>query len=168
MAAPRDSVDDFLDHALQVFPTLDAEVEAVVDRVAHLRTYFDRLTESRAKRYELNRGEFKVLLKLRQVVGEQLSPGALADTCLLSTGAMTNRIDRLEAEGLVVRERHPQDRRGVIVRLTERGRTLTDEAVADIAREEQRIVRTLSPAEQRRLNDLLRKLMLTFESEPGA
>jgi DNA-binding MarR family transcriptional regulator len=164
MPAPRDSVDDFIDHALKVFPTLDPQVEAVVDRVAHLRKYFDRLTTSHAKGFGLNHGEFKVLLKLRQVPGEQLSPGALADTLVLSTGAMTNRIDRLEAEGLVAREPHPHDRRGVIVRLTDRGREVTDRAVAEIAHEEQRAVGVLTAPEQRRLNDLLRKLMLAFES----
>jgi DNA-binding MarR family transcriptional regulator len=164
MARPRDSVDDFLDRALEVFPTLDPEVEAVVDRVAHLGTYFDRLAGSHAKRFGLNRGEFKVLVRLRQVPGEALSPGALADMLVLSTGAVTNRIDRLEAEGFVARERHPSDRRGVIVRLTGRGRTVTDRAVEEIAREEQRVLGGLTASEQRRLNDLLRTLMLAFET----
>jgi DNA-binding MarR family transcriptional regulator len=168
MARARDSVDDFLDRALEVFPTLEPEVEAAVDRVAHLRTYFDRLAGSHTKRFGLNHGEFKVLVKLRQVPGEELSPGALAATLVLSTGAVTNRIDRLEAEGLVARERHPSDRRGVIVRLTDRGRTVTDRAVEEIAQEEQRVLGVLTAAEQRRLNDLLRKLMLTFETGPEA
>jgi DNA-binding MarR family transcriptional regulator len=159
----RDSIDDFLERALEVFPTLDPEVEAAVDRISHLNKHLKKMSEAGASRFGLNHGEFKVVLKLRQVAGEALSPGALAEMLALSTGAMTNRIDRLEEAGYIVRERDASDRRGVVVRLTDAGREAADQAVAAIAAEERRVVSALSPAEQRRLNDLLRKLMLAFE-----
>ena len=167
-ATPRDAVDEFLEHALQVFPTLDPEVEAAVDRIAHLDKRLKRLTETGASRFGLNYGEFKVVVKLRQVAGEALSPGALADVLALSTGAMTNRLDRLEEAGFVARERDPDDRRGVVVRLTDAGRSAADGAVAEIAAGEQRWLSALTPKEKRSLNDLLRTLMLASEEHPSA
>ena len=166
-ATPRDAVDEFLEHALQVFPTLDPEVEAAVDRIAHLDKRLKRLTETGASRFGLNYGEFKVVVKLRQVAGEALSPGALADMLALSTGAMTNRLDRLEEAGFVARERDPDDRRGVVVRLTGAGRSAADGAVAEIAAGEQRWLSALTPKEKRSLNDLLRTLMLASEEHPS-
>jgi|SoimicmetaTmtHPA_FD_contig_31_8016523_length_893_multi_2_in_0_out_0_1 DNA-binding MarR family transcriptional regulator len=159
----RDSIDAFLERALEVFPDLDPQVEAIVDRVWHLHKHLDRLSDAGARRFELHRGEFKVLLKLRQVLGERLSPGDLSELLALSSGAMTNRLDRLEEAGLVVRERDPKDRRGVSVAITDRGRAVTDDAVREIAKEEQRALGTLSSAEQAKLNDLLRKVILGFE-----
>jgi DNA-binding MarR family transcriptional regulator len=167
-STPRDTVDEFLEHALQVFPTLDPEVEAAVDRIAHLDKRLKRLTESGASRFGLNYGEFKVVVKLRQVAGEALSPGTLADVLALSTGAMTNRLDRLEEAGFVARERDPDDRRGVVVRLTDAGRTAVDGAVAEIAAGEQRLLSALKPGEQRTLNALLRTLMLASEERTSA
>ena len=166
-ATPRDTVDEFLEHALQVFPTLDPEVEAAVDRIAHLDKRLKRLTEAGASRFGLNYGEFKVVVKLRQVAGEALSPGALADMLALSTGAMTYRLDRLEEAGFVARERDPDDRRGVVVRLTDAGRSAADGAVAEIAAGEQRWLSALTPKEKRSLNDLLRTLMLASEEGPS-
>jgi len=154
-----------IEHALQVFPTLDPEVEAAVDRIAHLDKRLKRMTETEASRFGLNYGEFKVVVKLRQVAGEALSPGALADMLALSTGAMTNRLDRLEDAGLVARERDPDDRRGVVVRLTDAGRSAADAAVAEIAAREQRLLSSLTREEQRTLNELLRTLMLAASDE---
>jgi len=164
-STPRDTVDEFIEHALQVFPTLDPEVEAAVDRIAHLDKRLKCMTETEASRFGLNYGEFKVVVKLRQVAGEALSPGALADMLALSTGAMTNRLDRLEDAGLVARERDPDDRRGVVVRLTDAGRAAADAAVAEIAAREQRLLSSLTRKEQRTLNELLRTLMLAASDE---
>ena len=166
-STPRDTVDEFLEHALQVFPTLDPEVEAAVDRITHLDKRLKRLTETGASRFGLNYGEFKVVVKLRQVAGEALSPGALADMLALSTGAMTNRLDRLEETGFIARERHPDDRRGVVVRLTDAGRSAANDAVAEIAVGEQRLLSALTREEQGALNDLLRTLMLASEEGPS-
>lgn len=85
----------------------------------------------------------------------------------LSTGAMTNRLDRLEEAGFVARERDPDDRRGVVVRLTDAGRSAADGAVAEIAAGEQRWLSALTPKEKRALNDLLRTLMLASEEGPS-
>jgi DNA-binding MarR family transcriptional regulator len=94
-----------------------------------------------------------------------MTPGTLSSKLELSTGAMTNRLDRLESAGLVRRERDPDDRRSVIVHLTDRGAELMNEAITAQAKEESRVMSALKPEEQRRLNQLLRKLMLVFERD---
>jgi DNA-binding MarR family transcriptional regulator len=97
-----------------------------------------------------------------------MSPGELGEELLLSSGAMTNRLDKLEAAGFVAREPDPNDRRALIVRLTPAGIGKIDEAVNAAAHNEFAVVSVLTAAEQRRLNGLLRKLMLSFEVKPMA
>jgi DNA-binding MarR family transcriptional regulator len=164
----RDLIDDFVDGAAAIFPRLDPEVEAIVDRIAHLGKRFDRLLERSVAPYDLNKGEFKLLVQLRQSPGFAMSPGSLGEQLCLSSGAMTNRLDRLEEAGFVAREADPDDRRGLIVRLTDAGRVKIDEAVNAGIDGEVSIVSTLTPAEQKRLNALLRKLLLAFETDRRA
>jgi DNA-binding MarR family transcriptional regulator len=162
--AEQDSIDRSLDEFLREFPTLDPQVEAAADRLWTLAKHLDRLWDATAERFGLNRGgEYKVLLKLRQAPERRMTPGELSSRLVLSTGAMTNRLDRLEEAGLVTRDRDTGDRRSVIVRLTDRGVSLIDQAVAAQAKEEERVMSALKPEEQRRLNALLRKLVLVFE-----
>jgi DNA-binding MarR family transcriptional regulator len=165
----RDQVDGFVERAVGIFPRLDPEVEGIVDRIHHLEKRFGQLLEHTVAPFGLNKGEFKLLMTLRQrPPGFALSPGALGECLLLSSGAMTNRLDRLEEAGLVVREADPDDRRALVVRLTPSGLAKIDDAVnAEIDREVA-IVSVLTPAEQKRLNALMRKMILTFESAPRA
>lgn len=163
--AERDSIDRWLEEVLEQFPTVEPEVEAAVDRVWKLSKHLDRLWESTAERFDLDGGEYKVLLKLRQAPGRTMTPGQLSTKLVLSTGAMTNRLDRLEDAGLIRRDRDEHDRRSVIVRLTDRGATVIEEVITAEAKEESRVMAALKPDEQRRLNQLLRKLILVFERE---
>jgi DNA-binding MarR family transcriptional regulator len=94
----------------------------------------------------------------------RLSPGQLAKASLLTSGAMTNRIDRLEQKGLIVREAHPKDRRGVLVRLTPAGRKLIREVVEARFTEASRWGEALSGRERQTLKRLLRKLLITRPS----
>jgi DNA-binding MarR family transcriptional regulator len=94
------------------------------------------------------------------------SPGALASKLDLSSGAMTNRLDRLEEAGLVHRVPDPHDRRGVQVQLTDAGQELYRRAVAVQAGKEGIVAAALDPAEQKQLNALLRRLMIEFERDP--
>jgi len=129
-----------------------------------LETYLGRLCDTTAERFGLNqRGGQRVLLALRRTPDLKLTPGGLAKQVVPSTGAMRDRLDRLEEAGLITRERDTQDRRSVIIRLTDRGAALIDEAIAAQVAEEKRVMGALKPDEQRRLNGLLRKLMLVFE-----
>ncbi len=163
----RDSIDDFVERACKIFPRLDPEVEGVVDRVCKLSKRFDTILEHGADVFDLNKGEYKLLVTLRQHNDDfTMSPGELGESLLLSSGAMTNRLDGLEAAGLVTREPDPDDRRALIVRLTPAGVRKIDEAVNAGIDNEIAVMSVLTPAEQKRLNALLRKLVLSFERRP--
>ena len=164
---PRDSVDDLLGEIEQEFPSIDLDTEAAVDRIHMIAKHLDRQTDATAERFGLKRGEYKVLLKLRFAPSACLSPGDLAERLLVSTGGMTNRLDRLEAAGFVKRSPDPDDRRGLDITLTDSGREVIDRAIDAQAAEEAAVLSVLAPKDRARLNDLLRALMLAFE-RPGA
>ena len=104
--------------------------------------------------------EFDVLAALRRS-GEpfSLSPGQLVRETLVTSGTMTNRVDRLAARGLVEREDHPDDRRGVLVRLTDAGRAKVDAALADLLAAERTILAPVSGPDQDQLVAILRRLL---------
>jgi len=125
--------------------------------------YIDRATEGNVKIFGLNVGEFKVLLRLREANDETLTAGALADMLDLSPSAMTNRLDRLEEDGLVSRARDTEDRRSVLVSITPRGEEIVGQAVERQAKEESSLLAVLSVTDRRRLNALLRPLSLEID-----
>ena len=108
----------------------------------------------------LQPGEFDVLATLRRS-GEpyMLSPTTLYEALMISSGGMTNRIDRLETAGLVERRPDPNDRRGKLIALTEAGKRLIDETIGRHVANEAKLLSVLSPTEQERLNALLKKLI---------
>jgi len=159
----QDGIDRFVEGVVAIFPTLDPEVEAAVDRMSKIMKYIDRATEGNVKVFGLNVGEFKVLLRLREANDETLTAGALADMLDLSPSAMTNRLDRLEEDGLVSRARDTEDRRSVLVSITPRGEEIVGQAVERQAKEESSLLAVLSATDQRRLNVLLRALSLEIE-----
>ncbi|WP_324788318.1 MarR family transcriptional regulator [Streptomyces sp. H51] len=137
-------------------PDLDVSPQGVIGRLHRLA---DRLTgELRLvyARYGLSEGEFDVLCALRRA-GEpyQRAPGELAAHTMVTTGAMTKRIDRLERAGLVTRRRSEDDQRGRIVALTAPGRELIDRAFTEHMRNERRLLDALTPAEAAALETLL-------------
>jgi DNA-binding MarR family transcriptional regulator len=159
----QDAIDRFVEGAVQIFPTLKPEVEAAVDRMSKIVKYLDRTTERTVKGFGLNTGEFKVLLKLRQEPGQTMSAGGLADRLDLSSSAMTNRLDRLEEDGLVARERDTEDRRSVLVSITPRGEDVVGRAVEHQGKKEASLLAVLNDEDQRRLNALLRAMILEIE-----
>jgi DNA-binding MarR family transcriptional regulator len=162
--AERDSIDELLEHALQVFPDLHPQTEAAVDRIHKIEKSLKRRYDELSARFGLNRGESEVLVKLRQAE-DGLSPGYLADRLMLSTGAMTNRLDHLEEAGLIRRDADPDDRRASIVRLTDRGVDMIGSVISEIGKMEYESLSVLSETELKKLNDLLRKVLLRFESD---
>ncbi len=137
-------------------PDVDVSPQGVIGRLHRLA---DRLTGHLClvyDRYGLSEGEFDVLCALRRA-GEpyERAPGELAAHTMVTTGAMTKRVDRLERAGLVTRRRSADDRRGRIVALTAPGRELIDQAFADHMRNERHLVDLLTPAEARTLETLL-------------
>lgn len=162
-AAQTDSVDRLLGEILEVYPFLDPQVEAAVDRIGKLHRYLDNLWERTAEGYALNAGGYKVLICLR-MEGVK-TPGSLARDCSISTGAMTNRIDRLEQQGYVERVRDTADRRSVQVHITDAGIEVLERAATQQAKAEIDAMSTLDQGELKKLNGLLRKLMVAFETK---
>ena len=111
-------------------------------------------------RFGLQAGEFDVLATLRRS-GQPyaLTPTALYEATMVTSGAMTNRLDRLEKAGLILRGPHPNDRRGIVVQLTEKGLTLIDEALTAHVANEHEILAGLTSAERETLAQLLGKLI---------
>jgi DNA-binding MarR family transcriptional regulator len=163
VSVERDHVDEFVAQLGDWLPDLDVEVEAAVERIQSIGRRLKREMEATLVEHGLTMGEWRVLMALYKEERHRRSPGALADACEISSGAMTNRIDRLEEDGLVRRLPDPDDRRGVIVEMTEQGRRRLDEATNAQARREAAIASALTDREKKQLNALLRKLMLAFE-----
>jgi DNA-binding MarR family transcriptional regulator len=117
-------------------------------------------------RHGLQRGWFDLLAALRRAGPPfELSPTQLMRATLLSSGGMTKRLDRLVDAGLVERRPDPRDRRGLLVRLTRRGRAVVDRALEAHVANEERLLGSLTPTEQRELDALLRKLLAALEPE---
>lgn len=160
-APQRDHIDHFLDR-LEGIPGLDYDVEGIVDRINSLRNRFRKALEDTLGEHGLTWGEWKVLGSLI-LEGHSCSPGELSSELEVSSGAMTNRLDRLEADGLIRRVPDPTDRRGLQIELTGAGRKAWVDSTGAQARKEALVASALSKQEQQQLNKLLRKLMLAFE-----
>jgi DNA-binding MarR family transcriptional regulator len=162
--AERDHIDRFLD-GLEPIEGLDYEVEGIVDRIGSINRRIKRGMESTLADFGLTHGDWEVLTTLRNRGKRQRhTPGALATYLELSSGAMTTRLDRLEDAGFIRRVPDPGDRRSVEIEMTDEGRARWEAAASVQARKEAFFVGALSDAERKRLNDLLRKLMLAFEA----
>jgi DNA-binding MarR family transcriptional regulator len=163
-ADQRDHVDRFLETIHLVLPDLDLEVEGIVDRIAGIARRINRMTDETLAEFGLDHGEHKVLSVLAQGGPPHRStPGRRARRMELSSGATTNRLDRLEEAGLVRRLPDPDDRRGVLVELTEHGQETYRSAVGVQAKKEGLMAAALSASEKTQLNALLRQLMLELE-----
>src|SRR3954447_19768245 len=164
----KDHVDDFLAAIAAELPDLDLRVEGIVDRIGGLSRRIHRLLDETLAEHRLTHREFRGLSLLRRAGPPYTqTPGELAAQADLSTGAMTNRLDRLEDAGFVRRLPDENDRRSVQVELTPAGREAYERAVAAQAAKESLIAGALSPREQDELNRLLRKVMRAFEARDG-
>ena len=160
-----DEVDRIVEAWARERPDLDIGPLAVLSRVTRLARHLDLARRTAFDRHDLELWEFDVLSALRRA-GEpyQLSPGALVTQTLVTSGTMTNRIDRLELGGLVERLPAPADRRGVLVRLTPTGRARVDAALEDLLRVERGLLGALSEEERTTLADLLREVVGPFDA----
>jgi DNA-binding MarR family transcriptional regulator len=165
-AALRDEVDDIVAAWHAERPDLDVEPLQVLSRVSRLARHLDRARRAAFASHGLETWGFDVLSALRrQGPPYQLTPGALLRATLVTSGTMTNRIDRLAGAGLVHRLPDPQDRRGVLVTLTTEGQQRADEALADLVLSEYDLLSGLGAADQRTLADLLRVLLAPLDAE---
>lgn len=165
-APPADEVDRITDAWQRERPDLDVSPLQVLSRVSRLSRLLDHARRQAFAAHHVETWEFDVLAALRRA-GEPyaLSPGQLGAQTLVTSGTMTNRIDRLESRGLVRREPDPTDRRGVRVVLTDSGRRCVDAAFVDLVAREQDLLASLPTDQQSELSDRLRTLLAAFDAE---
>jgi DNA-binding MarR family transcriptional regulator len=163
----QDHVDKKLSELCGDLPDLDLDVEGIVERIQGLERRFRLAMDETLDAHDLSYGEWRLLCTLRRAPENVSTPGELSASLELSSGAMTNRLDRLERAGLVRRHRDLSDRRGVRVELTPEGDNAWIESTNAQAIKEALIASALSKREQHELNGLLRKLMLAFEHGPA-
>jgi len=161
-----DQVDRIQAQWARARPDLDVGPQGVIGRLHRLANHLTAQLCVVYERFGLSEGEFDVLAALRRA-GEpfELAPGALAEHTMVTTGAMTKRLDRLERNGLVTRRRSADDGRGRVVGLTAAGRALIDRAFTEHMRNERRLLDELSPEDAKLLEALLRNWLARFE--PG-
>ena len=163
-APGSDEVDRIVADWSAARPDLDFAPLRVLSRVMRLGKRLARVRGDAFAAAELEPWEFDVLAALRRAgTPFQLTPKALLASNGVSSGTMTNRIDRLVERGFVERLPDPNDGRGVIVRMTREGVARTDQAIEVLVSEEQELLSGLSAAEQDRLAGLLRKLRYGFD-----
>lgn len=161
----QDEVDALVRAWSRERPDLDVRPLEVLSRVSRLARHLDLARRDAFGGYGLEPWEFDVLAALRREGAPYtLSPGRLLQVTLVTSGTMTNRIDRLAAKGLVERGPDPTDGRSVQVRLTDAGRDRVDRALTDLLDHERAILATLSPQDRASLAGLLRALTLPFEA----
>ncbi|MET0853630.1 MAG: MarR family transcriptional regulator [Microterricola sp.] len=159
-----DEVDRIVDAWLRERPDLDFAPLQVLSRVGRLAKHLDRARREAFALSELESSEFDVLSALRRAGSPfQLSPKQLLQQTLVSSGTMTNRIDRLVTRELVQRRTDPNDGRGILVVMTPAGLSRVDAAITRLVDAEAELLGALSAPEQERLAGLLRKLSLDFD-----
>lgn len=156
----QDPVDILLNQWNQERPEQDLSGLSIVVRLQALSSEFRKETESALAKVDLQHWEYDVLSALRRQGGTyELAASELARETLLSPGAMTNRIDKLEQRGFVTRHPDPDDRRGVLVSLTKSGLKTINGAIQERFSAANQLVEPLSEAECEQLTTLLRKLV---------
>jgi DNA-binding MarR family transcriptional regulator len=164
-----DHVDRVIAEWTRERPTLDLSAVAVVARLGRATRYLDEALDRLFGEHGLNRGSFDVLASLRRAGPPyRRSPTELYRALMRTSGAMTHRLGKLEADGLIRRVPDAEDGRSVLVELTARGRRLVDAIAPAHLENERRLLEPLSQAERIALADLLRKLLLAFEQGQAA
>jgi DNA-binding MarR family transcriptional regulator len=158
-------VDHVREQWREQWPELNTTPVAVVARVGRLARYLDHGMDEVLARHGLRRESWDALASLRRAGPPyRLSPTQLYHGLMRSSGAMTNRLHRLADRGLVRRVPDPDDGRGMLVELTERGKALVESVAPDHVANEQHMLAALTPTQQNQLADLLRTLLLSFET----
>ena len=159
----RDEVDELLEAWGRERGDLDLAPVGVFSRVSRLARRLELARRDAFAAHGIEQWEFDVLAALRRAGAPyELSPGRLLRETLVTSGTMTNRVDRLSARGLVERYPDPDDRRGVIVRLTSEGKATVDAAFAALLEAERELLDTLPERDRAKLASLLRALLAPF------
>jgi len=159
----RDEVDELVEAWARERSDLDLAPVAVFSRISRLARHLDLARREAFTAHGIESWEFDVLAALRRAGAPyELSPGRLLRETLVTSGTMTNRVDRLAARGFVERYPDPEDRRGVIVRLTAEGKTAVDGAFTALLDAERALLQDLPAKDREALATLLRTLLAPF------
>lgn len=159
-----DSVDRVLAQWARERPDLDASPMGIVGRIQRASRLLDRGLLEFFADHDLQLWEFDILATLRRA--GRLTAGELVTTSMVTSGAITNRIDRLVTRGLVTRETDPANRRSVHIDLTAEGRQLVDDLLVGHIANENHLLAALSPERRTQLADLLRQLLTSLGDIP--
>jgi DNA-binding MarR family transcriptional regulator len=159
----RDEVDELVEAWARERADLDLAPVEVFSRISRLARHLDLARRDAFTAHDIETWEFDVLAALRRAGAPyELSPGRLLRETLVTSGTMTNRVDRLAARGFVERYPDPSDRRGVLVRLTPEGKLAVDGAFEALLSAEHDLLRDLPVRDRRQLAALLRPLLAPF------
>jgi DNA-binding MarR family transcriptional regulator len=161
-ACATDSIEEHVQWAVTNWPQIDPEVEGIVTRVDKIQRHLQRAFRASLGDAGINKEEWKVLLRLH---GTVRSHGWLSRDLGVSTGAMTNRLDKLEGRGLIRRAPDPQDRRGVLLELTDAGEARLAEYIDAGAGRERELLSELTLSEKQELNRLLSRLLVSLREK---
>ncbi|MEO1402419.1 MAG: MarR family transcriptional regulator [Cyanobacteria bacterium J06635_1] len=160
-----DPVDKILAQWQRERPDLDVSPMGVIGRLLRLSKHLERFLKPTFSEFGLSLGDFDVLATLRRSGDPfQLSPTELFSTLMVTSGTMTNRLDRLEKAELIRRMPDPSDRRGTLIRLTDKGFDLIEQAIEAHVENEHRILSAAESLDRETLDRLLRELLLSFEA----
>lgn len=158
----RDEVDRLIAAWQVERPDLDFSPLSVLSRITRISRHLD--IARRDAFGDLETGGFDVLAALRRAGHpHQLSPGQLMQETLVTSGTMTNRLDRLEELKLITREQDPNDGRGSLVTLTSLGMKTVDNAMEELLENERELLKSLTKSESAQLAELLSRLVINFE-----
>ncbi|WP_432852724.1 MarR family winged helix-turn-helix transcriptional regulator [Amycolatopsis sp. CA-161197] len=163
-----DHVDSVLAQWAAQRPDLDVSPMAVIGRLKRVSRLIDTELARTFAKHGLDAASFDVLATLRRSdPPHRLTPTELMRTAMVTSGAVTQRLDRLEDRGLIARSRSETDGRGIVVALTVEGRALIDRALPDHLDTEHRVLDALDPPAQAALADALRVLLESFGDRTG-
>jgi DNA-binding MarR family transcriptional regulator len=162
----KDRIDIILEEWQQELPQLDTSAVSIIGRILRIARLLEKHRESILLEYGLNVWSFDVLATLRrQGQPFRLKPTELYSLLMLSSGAMTNRIDRLEQDGIVTRVRDAEDRRSVMVQLTPKGIQLADTVMPILFEKEKQLLSQFTADELQLSIPMLRKLLMLLEQD---
>ncbi|CAH1584387.1 MarR family transcriptional regulator [Vibrio rotiferianus] len=159
-----DAIDRVVSQWAKEKPDLDTEPMAIMGRLMRIAKHMENHVAEVHKRYDLKMGEFDVLATLRRS-GEpyRLTPSELISSMMLTSGAMTNRLDKLEKKGLIDREHSKEDRRSVTVQLTSKGFELIDALIEQHLQAQHELMGSLTSDEREQVNQALKLLLPQYE-----
>ncbi|KAB0465966.1 transcriptional regulator [Vibrio kanaloae] len=159
-----DAIDRVVEQWAKEKPELETEPMAMMGRIMRIAKYMETQVAELHKKYDMKLGEFDVLATLRRSGKPyRLTPSELIGSMMLTSGAMTNRLDKLEAKGLISREHSKEDRRSVSVQLTKDGLILIDQMMTEHVEMQKKLVKSLSASQKKNTNQILKTWLSAYE-----